>query len=217
MEEDYDIITATEEHRDRIAVFLRQNFYTHEPLNSCSGALPERPANEIKVLQKLPEGLSLLAISRSTQRILGVCLNEEAKPNADKQPEMTYTHPAYAKIAKFLKKFADSVDVWKITGADRAVFIILLAVDAAARGRGIGRALMEKTREKARSAGYPLIAVTCTSFFSTRIARDMGMHSVYCLPYSEYQDENGDPVFKPPLPHTEVNLMVQKLNLETGL
>jgi GNAT superfamily N-acetyltransferase len=217
MEEDYDIITATEEYEGRIVEFLREHFHKHEPLNVCSGAPPGRPANEINALQVLPEGISLLAVSRNGQRILGVCLNRREKANADNKLERMYTHPAYTAIADFIKKVVDSVDIWKITGADRAVFIHLLGVDAAARGRGIGRALMEKSRENARSAGYPLIGVICTSYFSARIARDIGMQSVYSLSYSEYRDENGHPVFNPPLPHTEVNVLVQKLSSETEL
>jgi GNAT superfamily N-acetyltransferase len=213
MEGDYDIIIATEEYEDSIVEFLRQHFYRHEPLNKCIGAPPDRPPNEIHSLHKLSEGKSLLAVSRNGQRILGVCLNEEVKPNTDQ--DMAFTHPAYIKIGNLVQKVTESVDIWKNTGADSAVFIRVLGVDQAARGRGIGRALMETTRENARSAGYRLIGIICTSYFSARIAQDIGMESVYSLPYSEYKDDDGHPVFTPPLPHTEINVLLQTLSSET--
>jgi len=68
----------------------------------------------------------------------------------------------------------EAVDSWKLTGANRALYIHALAVDRAVGGQGIGRALMEKTRDKARSVGYPLLRVICTSVYSTKIARGIG-------------------------------------------
>ncbi|KDR14224.1 uncharacterized protein LOC110834693 isoform X1 [Zootermopsis nevadensis] len=217
MKEDYDIISATEEYRDRIVEFLRECFFKHEPLNVCSGAPPNRPAHDMDSLPKLSEGMSLLAVSRNGQRILGVCINGAVKPDAEKQKEKTYTHPAYTKISNFIWKFIERADTLKTTGADCVMFVYLLGVDEAARGRGIGRALMEKSRENARCAGYPMIAVVCSSYFSARIARNIGMQSVYSLSYSEYLDEDGHPVFKPLPPHTEISLLVQKLSSETEL
>jgi GNAT superfamily N-acetyltransferase len=215
MEEDYDIINATEKDRDSIAEFLRQNFYNHEPLNQSIGANPDRPINAIFSLQFLSEGKSVLAVSRNGRRILGVCINTEQKPTAKEDTEFTLLDPAYITIADFFRKVESSVDIWKVSGADRIMRINIVAVHAAARGRGIGRVLMEATRSQARRAGYSILYILCSSHYSARIARDMGMQSLYSLPYTEYRDKNGRIVFTPPLPHTEVTIFVQKLCSET--
>jgi hypothetical protein len=66
-----------------------------------------------------------------------------------------------------------AVDIWELTGANRALYITPLAVDQAASGQGIGRVLMDRTRHKSRSAGYPLLYLICTSIHSIKIARNI--------------------------------------------
>jgi ribosomal protein S18 acetylase RimI-like enzyme len=217
MTDGYDIVTAQEEDIERIAEFLRHHFYASSPLNLAIGASADRKISEMFPLQFLSEGTSLLAISRNGQRILGACINGENKPVDQNYTEhlQSVSNEAYAKINKFVKKMEDDVDIWKLTGADRALYIHILAVDSAARGQRIATALMEKTRDVARSSGYPLLRILCTSKYSIKIARNMGMRSVYTLPLSEYKDESGHPVFTPPQPHTHAIMFVLKLDADT--
>ncbi|KAJ9600500.1 hypothetical protein L9F63_009270, partial [Diploptera punctata] len=78
-------------------------------------------------------------------------------------------------------------------------------------GTGIGKVLMEHSRKMAMSAGYSLLYVLCTSYYSYRIAGNMGMQCVYILLYSEYKNEQGNPVFVPPAPQSEVTVFIEKL------
>jgi arylalkylamine N-acetyltransferase len=215
--EGYDIVTAKEVDRESIAEFLRQSFYRHEPLNVCTGSDPNRPISAILPLQVLSEGRSLLALSRNGRRILGVCLSGELKrnENAYSTKQNRLTDPNYSKIASFLEEVEARADIWKKSDAHRAILIYVLAVDAASVGRGIGRALMETTRDKAQCEGYQSICIVCSSHFSAKIARRMDMECVYSLPYSEYKDEDGNPVFKPSHPHTEMAVFMQKLSSQT--
>jgi ribosomal protein S18 acetylase RimI-like enzyme len=216
MEEDYDIVSATEESQDNIAQFLRRTFYKHEPLNVAIRAPPDRPINCIIPLLHLSEGISLLAVSRNGRRILGFCGNTAITPKTDENSTQRpiFTEPSYNKITEFCNKIEESADIWKKTGADRAMRIFRLAVDPDAQGRGIGRRLVESSRRLARSEGYPLLYIMCTSHYTAKIARDIGMQCVYSLPYAEYKDKDGNPVFTPPQPHTDVTVFVQKLSPE---
>jgi GNAT superfamily N-acetyltransferase len=214
--EGYDIVIAKEEDRERIAEFLRQNFYKYEPINVCSGCPPNRPTSAILPLKFLPQGKSVLAISRNGGHILGACLNGELKRNEHLFPiENRITNPAYSKIITFIEEVEAKADIWKKSSADRAILMYILGVDQGSLGRGIGRALMEATRENAKSEGCQMLSIFCTSYFSAKIARTMGMNCVYSLPYSEYKDKDGNPVFEPPHPHTEAAVFVQELNSET--
>ncbi|PNF32023.1 hypothetical protein B7P43_G05750, partial [Cryptotermes secundus] len=217
MADGYDIVTAQEEDIGRIAEFLRRHFYSNSPLNLGIGASPDRKISEMFPLQYLSEGTSLLAVSRNGQRILGACVNGENSPVDRKHTEylQSVSNETHAKINEFVQKMEDDVDIWKLTGANRALYIHILAVDPAARGQGIATTLMEKTREVARSSGYPLLRILCTSKYSIKIARNMGMRSVCTLPFSEYKDENGHPVFTPPQPHTHAEMFVLKLDTDT--
>jgi GNAT superfamily N-acetyltransferase len=214
--EGYDIVIAKEEDRERIADFLRQNFFKYEPINVCSGCPPNRPTSAILPLKFLPQGKSVLAVSRNGGHILGACLNSELKRNEQLFPkENTLTAPAYKKIITFIEEVEATADIWKESNADRAIVIYILGVHQAFLGRGIGRALMEATRDNAKSEGCQMISIFCTSYFSANIARAMAMKCVYTLPYSEYKDEAGNPVFDPPHPHTEAAVFVQELSSET--
>jgi GNAT superfamily N-acetyltransferase len=214
MADGYDIVTAKENDVEIIADFLRQNFYKQSPLSVASGATADRHIEDMFPLQFLTEGTSLLAVSRSGRHILGACINGENRPNDETQNDLlqSASNEAYAKIYRFVDKMEKAVDIWKLTGADRALYVHILGVDPSARGQGIGKALMAKTRDKARSLGYPLLRILCTSAYSIRIARNMGMRSVYTLPFSEYKDEKGHPILTPPYPHTEGIMFVQKLD-----
>lgn len=216
MEEDYDIVRATEENQDDIVEFFRRAFYKHEPMNVGVGAPPDRPINSIVALQYLSENKSLLAVSRNGRRILGFCGNTEITPNTNENinNQKIFTEPTYNIIAEFCHKIEVAADIWKETGADRAMCIRHLGVDPDAGGRGIGRRLIESSRHQARSEGYPLLHIMCSSYYSAKIARAIGMQCVYSLPFAEYKDRDGNPVFTPPHPHTEVALFVQKLSPE---
>lgn len=216
MEEDYDIVNATEESQDNIVEFLRRALYKHEPINVAVGAPPDRPIDFITPLQYLSEGKSLIAVSRNERRILGFCGNTVMTPSRNENitQRKIYTEPLYNIILQFVYKIEDSADIWKKTGADRAMSIRHLGVDPAVKGRGIGRRLMEASRHLARSEGYPLLYIVCTSYYSAKIARAIGMQCVYSLPYAEYKDKDGNPVFTPPHPHTDVAVFVQKLSPE---
>jgi ribosomal protein S18 acetylase RimI-like enzyme len=215
MEEDYDIVSATEESQDNIVEFLRRVFFKHEPINVAVGAPPDRPISCIIPLLYLSEGKSLIAVSRNGRRILGFCGNAVITPNRTTNTmQQTIHKPPYNIISEFYCKIEDSVDIWKKTGADRAMSICHLGVDPAVGERGIGRRLMEASRHLARSEGYPLLYIVCSSYYSAKIARSIGMQCVYSLPYAEYKNKDGNPVFTPPQPHTGVAVFVQKLSPE---
>jgi ribosomal protein S18 acetylase RimI-like enzyme len=214
MADGYDIVTAKEEDIGRIAEFLRNHFYTSSPLNVGTGASADRKISEMFALRFLSQGTSLLAVSRKDGHILGACINGENSPEDRNNAKYLQSekNESYAKIHKFVHKMEEDVDIWKLTGANKALYIHTLGVDSATRGQGIGRALMERSRDLARSAGYPLLRILCSSSYSTKIASNMGMRSVYSLPFSEYKDESGHPVFTPPQPHTHATMFVLKLD-----
>ncbi|KAJ4439064.1 hypothetical protein ANN_15020 [Periplaneta americana] len=216
MGDEYDIVTANEDDKERMAEFMRQHFLTQSALSVASGAPPNRRTEEIYGLRFLSQGKSLLAVSRDDGRILGLIINYETRSD-DKTPEdylNCLSHEAYTKIEDFVHHLESAVDIWKLTGTDRAFYVNILSVDTATRGRGIAKVLMERSRDMARSMGYPMMWIICTSIYSIRICRNMGMDAVYTLPFSEYKDEDGEVIFNIPYPHTEAVLFVQKLNPE---
>jgi predicted GNAT family acetyltransferase len=94
-------------------------------------------------------GLSLMALS-ATGKVVGVSLNgshepghlEEMQENADNCP-----NPRFRKILQLLVAVERGSDVFsKFPDVDRLVEVRILSVDTAVRGRGIAKALLEKSR-----------------------------------------------------------------------
>ncbi|XP_069705137.1 arylalkylamine N-acetyltransferase-like 2 [Periplaneta americana] len=211
MSDEYDIVTATEDDKERIAEFLRKYFFTESPVRVASGASPNQRTDEIVGLKYLSQGASLLAVSKDDGRILGVAINYHTTPK-DNDSEQSFTkslsNNPHAKFARFVE---NNANIWDVTGADRGLYNYAVSVDPAVRIRGIAKALAVRGREVARSMGYPMIWVRCTNLYSIRICRDMGMDAVYRIPYSEYKDEEGKPIFNVAHPHTECVVFAQKL------
>ncbi|XP_018319938.1 dopamine N-acetyltransferase-like [Agrilus planipennis] len=64
--------------------------------------------------------------------------------------------------------------------------------------------------EIAKEQGYKLIRVDCSSNFSARAMAKLGFESISELKYEDYKP-NGEIVFKPAFPHTEVKSFVWRL------
>ena len=215
MEEEYNIIQATEEYRERIAEFLRQTYYRYEPLNMAFEAPPNRPTGAMRSLQFLKEGTSLIAITKSGL-IIGVAINGASRKVMDIHDSSTRTleafHESYTKISNFIDKVEKNMDLWKITGAESSLCLHILGVDPIAGGRGIGKKLMELSIDMAKSKGFPFFWTMCSSHYSARICRTLGMECVYRLPYKDNKNEEGILEFLPPAPHAEFTIFLQKFD-----
>ncbi|PSN52944.1 hypothetical protein C0J52_03647 [Blattella germanica] len=206
MDEDYDIVPATVGDRDRIAEFLSQTYFKYEPLNMSEARNPNRTTDASRYLGFLTQNTSLMAITKSGL-IIGIAINGE---NSSEELNRPLQNPS--KIQKFIRVFEQKANIWQLTGEDRGMFVRILVVDPIAGGRGIGKALMIQSKELAKAKGYPLMAIICSSYYSAKISQSMGMECVYKLPYSEYKDEDGIPIFIPPPPHKEISIFIEKLN-----
>ncbi|XP_069705099.1 arylalkylamine N-acetyltransferase-like 2 isoform X3 [Periplaneta americana] len=216
MSDGYDIVTAKEGDKERIADFLRKHYYPDAPMHIASGASPNRKTDEIIGLKYLSQGTSFLAVSKDGGHILGTAINYDTYPKTKDVPEDSFakslTNEAYIKVENLVHHLEDKADIWNLTGADRGLYIQILAVDRAARGKGIAKALTERTFNLARSMDYPMIWIMCHNMYSIRLARSMGMHAAYTLPFSEYKDNNGKLIMNIPYPNTECVVFVHKLN-----
>ncbi|KAH8378393.1 hypothetical protein KR093_011161, partial [Drosophila rubida] len=199
--------------------FLTAHFYGHEPLLQTPGdhqIVTDSPEKRETRLAVIRQGLSLVAVDDSAGgRIVGSAYAEEMVPNdlqlnwrkVNEQQPATFLDHVHLFISgvelrsKFFERFAVS----------KALFLNILTVDATVRNQGLGRRLVAALMELGRSRGYPLIATSCTSLFSTRVMTALGMSCVHSELYASYKDEAGNAVVKPPAPHTAVNIMAMQL------
>jgi hypothetical protein len=101
------------------------------------------------VFWDISAGLSLMAVN-ATGKVVGVILNgshepghlDEMQGNADNCP-----HPRFRKILQLLATVERESDVFgKFPDVDRQFEVRIISVDTVLRGRGIAKALVEKSR-----------------------------------------------------------------------
>ncbi|XP_069676773.1 arylalkylamine N-acetyltransferase-like 2 [Periplaneta americana] len=218
---DFKIVKATIEDDERINKFMEEAYIKHEPLsvslglNNAGWSEEDDEGPEI-----LSEGVSLMAVALEgrefeTGEILGLCLNGEMSSNdAEILARMAANckDRKFAKIMAFLSRMDRDANIWGRFDVQRAMGIFVMAVDSRATGRGIGRALMERSRDVARAQGFPMLRVDCTSDFTARICGRLGMDCVHVQPYQLYTDDDGHTVFRPPDPHTHFRMFTQRLD-----
>ncbi|XP_034098154.2 arylalkylamine N-acetyltransferase-like 2 [Drosophila albomicans] len=204
---------------DEFCRFLTVNFYGHEPVLQTPGdhkIVTDTPEKRETRLAIIRQGLSLVAVDSSNEgRIVGIAYAEEMVPNDleinwnkvnEKKPKSFLDH-----VHLFLSGVEIRSKFFERFEASKALFLNILTVDATVCNQGIGRRLVAALIELGRSKGFPLIAVSCTSLYSTRVMSALGMSCVHSENYLDFKDEDGNVVLKPPAPHTSVNLMAMKL------
>ncbi|KAJ8872205.1 hypothetical protein PR048_025807 [Dryococelus australis] len=207
----YSIRLATDSDMDSVVELLRHFFVKEEPINS-SGPKPMDPT-ELYSLKFLGKGMSLVATSADGS-VVGVCINNEGTPAgyADRaRTKESTTNRHMKKVLTLLDKAEEVADIWNKYGIDRFFDVRIITVHGSMRGKGIGKALLEKSLQMAKERGYKLVHIECTGIYSARIAEQLGMECVFRIPYIEYKDQNGQLVFNVPEPHNEFKLFVMKL------
>ncbi|GLV35327.1 speck [Carabus blaptoides fortunei] len=210
----YDIRPIKTDDTDKVIQFLRKFFFRDEPLNIEQNLLetdedtcPELEGYSIKSMH---EGISLMAVAPAGD-IVGICLNGVMDRQDPDEEEYECANEKFARILKLLDTVDREADVFgQFPDVNKIISVKILSVDGSWRGKGIAKALMDRTRELAREMGHTLMRVDCTSHYSARAVARLGFECVYTLKYADYK-ENGKPVFVPEPPHSEVKVYTQRV------
>ncbi|XP_078038321.1 arylalkylamine N-acetyltransferase 1 isoform X1 [Augochlora pura] len=215
---DYHIQIVTKDDKLRILKFLRRFFFRDEPLNHSIQLIPESEDSTCLELEDycststMENNLSLMAVSTSGT-IVGVTLNGKMEPSTEDEPEyiVTCKNPKFKKILRLLNYVDRNVNRDEQLRSLNTLEIRIISVDTNWRGKGIAKALLEKTMEIGKEKGFHIIRADCSSFYSGKLCARLGFEQIYELPYAEYVDEEGKPVFSPALPHAGVVTYIKKL------
>jgi len=217
----YDIVQITNKDIDRVIEFLYKFFFKDEPLNICVGLLDE-PGSTCEELEKycsesILSGVSVMAVSPNND-LMGVCVNgvltrEDMELQDLKDEEVADCgNKKFKKILNLLNVVAKESDVFgQYPEVDKVLEIRVLSVDDTYRGRGIAKALLDRTTGLAKEMAFPMVRVDCTSHFSALAVAKLGYHCIYTLQYADHLDENGERVFTPEYPHACVKTYVLPL------
>ncbi|XP_012348903.1 dopamine N-acetyltransferase isoform X2 [Apis florea] len=215
---DYHIQIITKDDKLRILKFLRRFFFRDEPLNHSIELIPESEDSTCLELEEycsmssLENNLSLMAVS-TNGAIVGVILNGKMDPPSDEEPEYITTceNAKFKKILRLLNYVDRNVNR---DGKFRGLNILeirIMSVDSNWRGKGVAKALVEKTLEIGKEKGLQICRVDCSSYFSGKLCARLGFEQIYELNYADYVDEDGNPIFSPAFPHTAIVTYIKKL------
>ncbi|XP_030377676.1 uncharacterized protein LOC115626443 [Scaptodrosophila lebanonensis] len=215
-EDAISIRTMTVEDYKRVKIFLRDHFFTTEPLTSTSEedeSLCEEQDTDEYHLALIRQGTSLVAVD-STDQILGLVLAGGQVPSdLEKNRRAVEKMQSHIKcrIDTFLSKVERDANIYERYGLVKALYLHIINVAPSARGRGLGAQLTTSLMAMGRDRGFPLMLAYCTSYYSARQLEALGMECAYAKSYAEYKDEQDNVIFKPPAPHTHLKVMAIRL------
>ncbi|XP_071451084.1 uncharacterized protein [Hetaerina americana] len=204
---------------------MREEFYPHESI--CMGVkigvdLQESEAKqrdknqvsgeqgvlelEILTLETTKDGISLVAVEKTTNKVAGAAFNKIQKPCGAGEKgffeafrdEHCQSISAIALIDSMIE--VDSrFDVFEHYKVLSAMEVMFLATRPSFQRRGVGTLLMKASFEAARRRGVPLVCALMTSLYTQRIARTVGMEEL-----SEVQ-------------HEELTFLGESIAVRTGI
>ncbi|KAH0944768.1 hypothetical protein HN011_009652 [Eciton burchellii] len=215
---DYHMEIIDKDDKLRVLKFLRRFFFRDEPLNQCIQLIPEGEDSTCEELEdycsnaSFENNLSLMAISASGT-IVGVSLNGKMGPPPPEEAEYVHSckNAKFKKILKLLHHIDKNVNTGERFRDLNVLELRIISVNTNWRGKGIGKALIEKSMEIAKAQGFNYMRVDCTSLFSGKLCARIGFNAIYELDYKDYVDEDGKQIFSPALPHTTAVTYTKKL------
>ncbi|KAK7600811.1 hypothetical protein V9T40_008252 [Parthenolecanium corni] len=206
-----------EEKYNEVIEHLRSNFFADEPLNKAVKLCDHGEKHhdlEMHSLKTLEDNLSVMAIDSNTNRIIGVALNGIQNPNdikAAKEELLRAKDEKYKNIFSFLYDINRDLNLFAKYRVDQIFECRILSVDQNYRGQGLAQRLLEKSLEVAEEAGIKLFKQDATSFYTQKIAENMGFVSVFELRYKAYRNDDGKIIFETSEPHKFLKVMVKLL------
>lgn len=204
--------------RNNLLDFLRVHYYPEEPITNGNEPKEQDKLDEEFSLSVIEDGASIIAVDPAkNDKVIGAILAGPIEPHEVEHLQHESKRCAennsmkWSQILQLLAHLAECANVFERFNVDKSLHIHVMSVDAAYRGKSIGKNLMEKCIEAGKSLGYPLISTDCTNVFSIKIAEKLGMECVNTLAFSDYKDENGQQLFKPPLPNTHIKTFIKVL------
>ncbi|XP_068967522.1 arylalkylamine N-acetyltransferase 1-like isoform X2 [Bombus flavifrons] len=214
---DYQIQSVTTDDKLRVLNFLKKFFFRDEPLNQSIGLLADREDFTCRDLENysltsLEDDLNLMAVLPNGT-LIGVVLNGKMVPPKEEEPQFISRcqNPKFKKILQLLDYVDRKVNCDENFRGLDVLEIKIISVDSKWRGKGVAKALIEKTLEIAKERNFHMARADCSSCFSGKLCTGMGFERIYELNYADYVDNDGNPIFSPALPHTKIVSYVKRL------
>ncbi len=138
-------------------------------------------------LAVIPEGLTLVARSVDTRRLVGVLLTDDFgnPPGIDLGRISPKFLPIFAMLELLDEQFRKEMTICR----GQWLHLFMLAVDEEFAGRGIGQELIKRCIENGYRRGYRTALTEATGRISQHIFRKNGFVQRFCVPYRSFMYE----------------------------
>ena len=157
---------------DEIQNLLYNNFHVDEPmskvLNMYDG-IHRSPILDQFAIDGMDENMSIVAIDDKTNKLVGVCINETAKPsNNDPETELQkylkmYDDPKFCHILKALHGVNQNAgDIFTSLNTNILFNIKMVTIDKHKRRGGLAKDLLQRSVSLARTLGFTAVKTEAT-------------------------------------------------------
>lgn len=116
----------------------------------------------------------------------------------------------WIQMRTFLQFVADDAKTSSLP--ERTIELRILSMNPEYRGRGIAKRLTEESMKIAKSRGFEVMKMCCTSEFTAKIARSLGWQEFYRLAYKDYgKVSSSQYVLKAAPPHEHIYYYITHL------
>jgi GNAT superfamily N-acetyltransferase len=179
----YEIIGPV---RTRAAIdLIARVFSRNEPLAVTVGQTHNEFTAMLGVFMPaaLPEGLTMGAFV--ADELVGITLTTPF--TFTPPPEIESTSPNYPPIGALIEALEREYEHQNAGRLDRCAHIHMLAIDDAARGRGVAHALVNATTQNARAKGFDAVLSDATNPTSQRVFANQGFETRNEIRYDAFE------------------------------
>uniref|UniRef100_A0ABD2VZX1 N-acetyltransferase domain-containing protein n=1 Tax=Trichogramma kaykai TaxID=54128 RepID=A0ABD2VZX1_9HYME len=203
---------------DAVMHFMADTFFKSEPSMVNIGlAQQDRPDPLLfhQMFEAVHNGLTIIALDRDTNCIVGAAVNVETTRNdVDEQERLAdhYDRGPGRDLVRFFCFLSRQADPWSRHDTQTVFECASVAVHPEHQGHGLARRLVQESWVLARDMAHRCFRIDASSIYTAKIADGFKWQEIYSYPYRRFF-EDGRFIFNHiKEPHTAIKIYTDRLD-----
>ncbi|XP_042859386.1 uncharacterized protein LOC122245523 [Penaeus japonicus] len=190
----FNFFVLTTQDFEEVKAFLGLYFFPKEPLTLGARCEDEVDMDDL-IMKCVASGVSVGFRDKATRELVGVRLSSILSSKPKTQPPPESVPPEVAKVINMLNHLWEAVDVFADPGVKRVMKSDILTVHTGYNGRGLAKAMVERSERLAEGRGCHLLYTQPTNAISAKIFAQRGYDTRYTIDLDTVLDKQGNRVF----------------------
>lgn len=200
-----ELVQATAGDFKRVEEFLRNEFFPKQPVKSLN-----QTSEFYNLQQDFIDQTDTHIMALHKDKLVGVLVTGPVVQHHTAQ--FQGLNDKMDDLLSLLDYCEKKADLFQQFDVKNIYFIHIVAVATDYGGQKIGEKLFQKGLELAKDSGYKIVAVDCTSYYTSKIAIKLGMVCAGEVTYEEYHKMKGQDIFVITPPHTSVKTFIKRFD-----